>query len=101
MKGGDFTELEQFWKRHLEREGGTYTIERLNDGIRLVVTDCPAMRHLVKLGQNPDPIMCKVTQIFNSALAEGSDFRASFKQINLFSCEQCFQCAKPEGTGLK
>lgn len=90
LQRGDFTELDEFWRYYLAREGGDFAIEKLTDGIRLAVRDCPALRHLVKLEQDPDPILCDATRIFNSALAEGSSFVAKVEKTGTFSCVQTF-----------
>lgn len=88
VKRGDFTELEEYWRYYLDREGGEYAIENLADGIRLTVKDCPALRHLVKLEQQPDHILCEATRIFDEALCENSGYRVSVRSIGEFSCIQ-------------
>ncbi|MBO4630415.1 MAG: hypothetical protein J5858_00690 [Lentisphaeria bacterium] len=85
---GDCTELAEYWEYYLTREGGDFTVEKLADGLRLIVRDCPALRHLVKLEQQPDHILCDATRIFDEALAQGSPFRAELKETGTFSCEQ-------------
>lgn len=88
---GDCRELEEFWRYYLAREGGNFTVETLAEGLRLTVRDCPALRHLVKLEQDPDPILCDATRIFNCALAEGSPFVAEVEKTGTFSCVQTFR----------
>lgn len=96
VQRGDFSELAEFWSYYLEREGGEFAVEKLTDGIRLTVKDCPALRHLVKLEQEPDPILCDATRIFNEALAEGSPYAATMEKTGTFSCVQAF-CRKEVG----
>jgi len=91
LRGGDCAELAEFWEYYLQREGGEFSVERLADGIRLVVRDCPALRHLVKLGREPDPIMCEATRIFDEALADGTPFAASVEKTGEYSCVQVFR----------
>lgn len=88
---GDCSELAEHWEYYMAREGADFSVERLSDGVRLAVRDCPALRHLVKLGQAPDPILCEATCIFNEALAEGSPFLAGFEKAGDFSCVQTFR----------
>ena len=88
---GKCDELVEYWEYYLEREGGDFAVEKLVDGVRLVVRDCPALRHLVKLEQEPDAIMCEATRIFNEALAEGSAFAADVQKTGVFSCVQSFR----------
>jgi len=91
LKSGKCDELTEFWEYYLSREGGDFAIEKLVDGVRLVVRDCPALRHLVKLEQRPDPILCDATRIFNDALASGSPFSASVEKTDTFACVQTFR----------
>lgn len=88
---GDFTELAEYWDYYLKREDGDFTVERLSDGLRLKVRDCPALRHLVTLGQSADPLMCEATRIFDEALAEGSPYKVRLEKTGEFSCEQTFR----------
>ena len=96
LQRGDCTELAEYWTYYLEREGGDFTLEKLADGLRLVVRDCPALRHLVKLEQQPDHILCDATRIFDEALTEGSPYRAEVKSTGLFSCEQIIRKSEVE-----
>jgi len=91
LMSGDCSELTEWWKYYLDREGGVFSVEGQGDGVRLVVRDCPALRHLVKLGQMPDPVLCEATCIFNEALAEGSPFAVEFERTGDFSCVQAFR----------
>ena len=59
LKKGDTAELEEYWSYYLGRECGKFEIEKLPDGVKLTVRDCPALRHLVKLEQQPDQMMCE------------------------------------------
>ena len=91
LKKGDCTELCEFWEYYFSREGGDFAIERLADGVRLAVNDCPVLRQLVRMGLKPDEIMCDAAKIFNDALAEGSPYSAELKKTGVFSCEQIFK----------
>ena len=88
---GKCDELVEYWDYYLKREGGDFAVEKLVNGVRLVVSDCPALRHLVKLEQEPDEIMCEATRIFDEALAEGSPFVADVQKTGAFSCAQTFR----------
>ena len=91
LKAGDCTELCEYWRYYLEREGGVFGVEHVPNGVRLVVKECPAQKRLVELGEKPDPVMCKATEIFNAALAEGSTYDASLVRTGEFSCVQEFR----------
>lgn len=88
LKQGNPDELIEFWRYYMEREHGEYSIEENGNEIRLIVKNCPALRHLVALGQQPDPIMCKGTEIFNNALAAGSSCEITTECTGDFSCVQ-------------
>ena len=85
---GDASELAEFWEYYLTREQGSFSLETLADGIRLTVSDCPMLRHLVKSGSAPDPVVCRATEIFNAALCENSPFVSSLEKTGEFSCIQ-------------
>ncbi len=91
LVAGKCDELADYWDYYLKREGGDFAVEKLVDGVRLVVRDCPALRHLVKLEQEPDAIICEATRIFDEALAEGSQFVADVQKTGAFSCVQSFR----------
>ncbi|MBR2364837.1 MAG: hypothetical protein IKA79_06515 [Lentisphaeria bacterium] len=88
LQNGDPDELIEFWTYYLEREKGEFTIEKTEDFIRLTVKNCPALRHLVQLEQEPDPVLCEGTKIFNEALVEGSPFELTTERTGAFSCIQ-------------
>ena len=90
LKAGEVAELVEHLGYYLEREGGAFKLESTAAGVRLCVDDCPALRHLVKLGQKPDPILCEATRIFNEALADGTPFCAEVRRTGDFSCVQTF-----------
>lgn len=91
LKSGDSSELEEWWRYYLSREGGEFSIEQLSNGMRLHVANCPAMRHLVRMGRLPDSVLCHATQVFNEALAEGSPFAVEMEKTGDFSCVQTFR----------
>ena len=88
LKNGKCEELIEFWEYYLTRENGDFEISRTEDEIKLVVKECPALRHLVKLEQKPDQILCDATRIFNDALTENSPFELKTMQTGPFSCVQ-------------
>ena len=88
LKNEDPDELVEFWQYYFEREQGEFSIEKTADEIRLTVKNCPALRHLVTLEQEPDPILCRGTAIFNNALAAGSPYELCTEKTGDFSCVQ-------------
>ncbi len=91
---GDSSELLEFWRYYFGREGGKWTLEETADGgAVLTVADCPALRHLQKLG-HVDPVLCKATEILNDELVSGSPFEIETRVTGEFSC---FQTLKRRG----
>ena len=88
LKNGSYAELVEFWRYYLEREHGEFTIEENENEVRLTVKSCPALRHLVALGQKPDKLLCRGTKIFNDALAAGSSYEITTECTGEFSCVQ-------------
>lgn len=88
LEKGDCSELLEYWEYYLKRENGSFSIEKVDDAIRLIVKDCPALRHLVKLEQQPDKILCEATRIFNDALCENTPFFIETECTGDFSCVQ-------------
>lgn len=88
LKREEPEELIEFWTYYLEREDGEYCIDRVDDVIKLIVKDCPALRHLAKLDRKPDHILCEGTRVFNDALAEGSPYELLTERTGEFSCVQ-------------
>ena len=88
LKQGVPDELFEFWSYYFQREQGEFSIEKTDEAVRLIVKDCPALRHLVKLEQSPDPILCEATRIFNNALTEGTPYELTTEETGSFSCIQ-------------
>ena len=95
LKNNNPDELVEYWQFYFEREKGDFSIERVENEIRLIVKDCPALRHLVKLEKQPDPLMCEGTEIFNNALTEGTSYEIETRKTGDFSCVQILK--KKEG----
>lgn len=91
LKRSDVTELVEFWEYYMKREHGDFSIERFRNGVRMVVHNCPALRHLVSLGKLPDPILCDATSILDEALADDTPFCAEVTRTGQFSCVQQFK----------
>ena len=88
LKQGNPDELVEFWEYYFSREQGEFSVEKTAEEIRLIVKSCPALRHLVALEQQPDPILCRGTEIFNNALAANSPYTLCTEKTGEFSCVQ-------------
>ena len=91
LKNGDTSELTEYWEYYFQRENGDFSLESIEDGVRLIVKNCPALSHLRTLNWEPDPILCEATAVFNQALAEDTPFAAETVRTGTFSCIQTFR----------
>lgn len=96
LEQGDPSELLEFWEYYFKRENGVFDIDKSGEDIRLIVQDCPALRHLVKLEQIPDPVLCDATRIFNDALTENTPFLIETEKTGEFSCRQVLKYRRSE-----
>ena len=86
---GDTSELIEWWRYYMDREGGTYDIEEHKDGTAVfTVKDCPAQRHLEKRKIVGGARTCWATRILNDALCSGSPFEIVTERTGDFSCRQ-------------
>ena len=93
LKQGDTSELVEFWRYYLTREGGDFSIENTEHYVRLSVRKCPALCHLSALGMKCDPILCHATQLFNKTIVEDTPFAFEFHKTGDLSCEQIIKKA--------
>jgi len=94
LKNGNTAELEEYWQYYMNREDAEFCIEKTTDSVSLIVKNCPALRHLVKLEQSPDHILCEATALFNTALTDGTPFEAFLEETGEFSCVQSLKKRK-------
>jgi hypothetical protein len=92
---GDPEQLVEHWSYYFDREGGDYTIERLEGEIRMTVRRCPAVAYLMKRGTPVDPDFCRQTVVINEALAEGSPFEVRTEVLGGGRCVQTIRRIKP------
>jgi len=88
LVAGDKTELMEWWRYYLDREGGAYTLEETPDGAVLTVAACPAQLHLDRRGIPGGKRTCWATDVLNAALCEGSPFEIILEETGDASCRQ-------------
>ncbi len=74
LMAGNPEHLIEHWTYYLEREGGSFTVERRDDETRVEVTRCPAAATLKANGIPLDAAFRHQTTVLNEALAEGTPF---------------------------
>lgn len=86
---GDPSELLEYWRYYMDREGGRYELDEKTDGTAmLTVHDCPALRHLEKRGILGGKRTCWATRVLNEAFCRDSPFEIVLEETGDFSCRQ-------------
>ena len=88
LQRGDKTELLEWWRYYLDREGGKYRLEETSEGAILTVENCPAQTHLAKRGISGGKRTCWATKVLNDALCEGSPYEIVLEETGDHSCRQ-------------
>ena len=93
---GDASELLEHLNWFYFREKGKYQLTVEENRIVLEVFECPAIRHLRKLGLEPSPHVCLQTSEVNAGMCEGSPWRSEVQVLGEGHCIQTFtkDCGK-------
>ena len=95
LVAGDTSELLEYWRYYLGREGGKFSLEENKDGTAtLTVNDCPALRHLEKRGIPGGKRTSWATRILNDAFCKDSPFEIVLDETGDFSCRQVLRKKK-------
>lgn len=93
---GDASELVEHLNWFFFREKGKYQLTVDDDRIVFEVFECPALRHLKKLGLEPSKHLCLQTSEVNAGMCEGSLWESSVEVIGEGHCIQTFSKKKLE-----
>ena len=93
---GDASELIEHLNWFFFREKGKYQLTVDDDRIVFEVFECPALRHLKKLGLEPSKHLCLQTSEVNAGMCEGSPWESSVEVIGEGHCIQTFSKKKLE-----
>lgn len=88
LQRGDKTELLEWWRYYLGREGGKYRLEETSEGAILTVESCPAQTHLADRGIPGGKRTCWATKVLNDALCEDSPYEIVLEETGDHSCRQ-------------
>ena len=91
LANGDASELIEHLNWFFNREKGKYTLSVSQDEIVMEVIECPAIRHLRKLGLEPSEHICLQTECVNEGICEGTPWKSSLKIIREGHCIQTFK----------
>ena len=91
LKAGDPSELVEYWRHYMEREGGAecFSLSETSDGgVVLDVKSCPARAHLAKRGVSGGEGLCELTRLFNEELVKDTPFTLDTAVAADGSCRQ-------------
>ena len=88
LVAGDKSELLEWWRYYMGREGADYSLEETDDGAVLTVRDCPALKHLENRKIGGGRGLCAATSILNEAFCSGSPFEIVMEETGDRSCRQ-------------
>ena len=91
LSRGDASELVEHLNWFFFREQGRYRLTVDGDTITFEVLECPAIRHLRKLGLEPSPYVCLQTSEVNAGMCEGTPWESEVKVLGEGRCVQTFR----------
>ena len=94
LERGDASELVEHLNWFFFREQGKYRLTVEGDKITFEVLECPAIRHLRKLGIEPDELTCLQTSEVNAGMCEGTPWECSLEKLGEGHCVQHFRLRK-------
>ncbi len=91
LSNGDASELVEHIKWFYSREKADFNLSVSDDEIRLEVKECPAIRHLKKMGEAISPYCCLQTSEVNAGMCEGTPWKATVEVVGEGQCIQVFK----------
>lgn len=91
---GDASELIEHLNWFFYREKGKYQLTVSENEIILEVFECPAIRHLKKLGLKVSDYACLQTTEVNAGMCEGTPWKSEVKVLESGHCIQTFRKEK-------
>ena len=88
---GDASELVEHINWFYTREKAKYTLSVTDNEVRLEVLECPAIRHIKKLGQPVSPYCCLQTSEVNVGMCEGTPWNCEVQVHGDGHCVQIFR----------
>ena len=88
---GDASELIEHLNWFFYREGAEFTLTVKHHEIIFEVFECPAIRHLKKLGLPISPYICLQTEEVNRGICQGTPWQSSVEHLEEGHCRQIFR----------
>ena len=74
LAAGDPSELLEYWRYYMTREGGDFGVAETADGAVFSVRGCPALRHLANRKVDGGEGLCALTRLFNEELTRDTPY---------------------------
>lgn len=91
LTAGDASELIEHLNWFFYREKGKYQLTVSGNEITLEVFECPAIRHLKKLGLEVSDYVCLQTSEVNAGMCEGTPWKSEVRVLEPGHCIQTFR----------
>ena len=91
LASGDASELVEHLNWFFMREQGKYQLTVEEDKIVFEVFECPAQKHLRKIGQAISPYSCLQTSEVNNGMCEDTPWQAELEIVAPGHCIQTFR----------
>ena len=91
LAAGDASELIEHLNWFFYREQGKYQLTVSGNEITLEVFECPAIRHLKKLGLKISDYACLQTSEVNAGMCEGTPWKSEVRIVEPGHCIQTFR----------
>jgi predicted ArsR family transcriptional regulator len=91
LEKGDASELIEHLTWFFHREGAEFNLSVRENEIRFECLECPAHKHLKKLGLKISPFSCLQTLEVNKGMCEGTPWVASVEHLGDDHCVQVFR----------
>ena len=91
LEKGDASELIEHLNWFFYRENAKFQLTVEENEIRFEVFECPAQRHLRKLGMAPSQWSCLQTEEVNAGICEGTPWKSSVVHLGPGHCVQFFK----------
>lgn len=74
LAAGDPSELLEYWRYYMSREGGDFAVEETEDGAVFAVRGCSVLAYLKSRKVEGGEGLCALTRIFNAELTRGTPY---------------------------
>lgn len=92
IKENGLPAIEKYWEKIFKIEEAKFKIERDKDKIKLIIIECPALKHMEKVGYKIYGDFCIQCKVINKTIAKETGLISITKtDQNKKKCEQIFK----------